>query len=301
MEQELYSPHGGSLVVASPNVAFSPRSSHTLSLGPSSLRTPSPVSAAALSASQLPPGLRIDTRGFGGGKAPGETMASNIPSAVARFDARPRHSMFYMRDDMVYLEVEGCLYRVHKYQLERDSEYFRELFTCFDGTGMAGKSDATAIYLPDVTQPAFDSLLHFIYHGIFDPDEIAVSEWVTLLSISTQLQFVSLRRRAIREVFAHLSNIGAVETVTLAVKYDVPEWLPSAYTDLCKRPHPLDDLEAEALGTRVTARVARAREILREEAFKSFHRKHFNSRIATEFEEQLVARVIEQTFFSSAQ
>ena len=51
--------------------------------------------------------------------------------------------------------------------------------------------------------------------------------------------------------------------MVLAVKHSVDPWLVPAYCDLCERVEPLTDQEAEKLGLVTTARLARARELLR--------------------------------------
>ena len=51
--------------------------------------------------------------------------------------------------------------------------------------------------------------------------------------------------------------------MVLGVKHSVDPWLVPAYCDICERTEPLTDLEAEKLGAVTTARLARARELLR--------------------------------------
>jgi hypothetical protein len=54
-----------------------------------------------------------------------------------------------------------------------------------------------------------------------------------------------------------------VDKVILAEKYSVTEWLRPAYCSICEREEPLTDLEALKLGAVTTARLARARETIR--------------------------------------
>ena len=51
--------------------------------------------------------------------------------------------------------------------------------------------------------------------------------------------------------------------MVLAVRHSVEHWLIPAYCDICERTEPLTDQEAERLGAVTTARLARARELLR--------------------------------------
>lgn len=94
--------------------------------------------------------------------------------------------------------------------------------------------------------------------------------------------------------------MDAVVMIVLAMKYDVPEWLAPAYNMLCRRSYPLNDVEAEQLGSRITARIGRAREVVREEAFRAFQRRRYGMRFTMdpyEIEEQLIARVVQQVFW----
>ena len=64
------------------------------------------------------------------------------------------------------IQVDGCLFRVHRCILERESAYFRKLFAREAGRGL---SDETAIELPQVTIEAFELLLRFLYFGCVPP------------------------------------------------------------------------------------------------------------------------------------
>ncbi len=68
------------------------------------------------------------------------------------------------RDSCYVIEVEGSLYRVHKYLLEHHSDFFRGFLS--DDADAMGHSDDCPIPLPDnVSQQAFDILLGFLYTG----------------------------------------------------------------------------------------------------------------------------------------
>jgi hypothetical protein len=67
-----------------------------------------------------------------------------------------------------------------------------------------------------------------------------------------------IRNRTIRELGN--ANLDPVDKITLAVDYDVPDWLKPAYIDLCRRAEPIREEEAEKLGLGMTVKLARARE-----------------------------------------
>ena len=108
-----------------------------------------------------------------------------------------------------------------------------------------------------------------LIRSVYEPDTVTLEEWIALLATSTRFQFPRIRRWAIREITARFSNLDAVTVIVLATKHDIPQWLAPAYAELCRRPDPLDDSEAEQLGAVICARVGRAREAIRDEMIRA--------------------------------
>lgn len=94
--------------------------------------------------------------------------------------------------------------------------------------------------------------------------KVSLQEWIDLLSISTRFDFERARLRAIAEIGR--SDLDPVDKIVLAGRYDVPEWLVTAYAALCQRAHPLEEQEAEKIGYRKTVLLWRAREAIREQS-----------------------------------
>ena len=90
------------------------------------------------------------------------------------------------------------------------------------------------------------------------------AEWIALLSISSLYDMTKIRRRAIEEITLYVPPIDPVEKIVQAQKFDIPEWLPSAYKDLCRRKNPLEEREAVKIGLSVAVKIARVREAVRE-------------------------------------
>lgn len=158
---------------------------------------------------------------------------------------------------MVTLNVDGCLFRVHRCILERESAYFRKLFAREAGRGL---SDEAAIELPQVTVEAFELLLRFLYFGTHEPAACTMEDWIALLAAATALAFPTLRERALVELEAPAAGLDALERLLLADRFDVARWRGPAYVALCMREHALQEAEAAVLGTKVAALVAQARE-----------------------------------------
>ncbi|KAI0634589.1 hypothetical protein C8Q77DRAFT_1194732 [Trametes polyzona] len=214
--------------------------------------------------------------------SPSEEARSSSPKASFKphqqTSAKPveepavRHTLFYMEDEMITLRVENCLFRVHRYFLERDSTFFKDFFQrTVTGTGM-GKTDDTAIRLQEVSRREFECLLHFLYHGASSAQNDSILNLVLLLSTSSALSFPAARTHAIGALDRASPPLDPVERVFLAEKYDIPAWLRPAYVELCSRAHPLEDAEAEVLGLQTTARLARAREAVLEEKVQEWRR-----------------------------
>ncbi len=120
---------------------------------------------------------------------------------------------------------------------------------------------------------------------------VSLEDWIALLSISTRFVFDKIRDMAILEISSRM--LDPIKKITLANKYNIPQWLSPAYVDLCKRPEPLNDDEAETLGLKTVVRVARAREIVRDKGFvTSSVRSYFpHDKIYTFNERSIVSTV----------
>ncbi|KAJ7676326.1 hypothetical protein B0H14DRAFT_3684752, partial [Mycena olivaceomarginata] len=167
------------------------------------------------------------------------------------------------------------LFKIHRHFLEKESEVFHYMFICPSGpSGPDGFSNERAIPLPGVTAAEFEALLDFFYTEKFQRHQAAMREWIDLLAISTRFDFQRLRECAIhaieqgqwtqgRRMRMRKIDIDPIEQILLAEKHDVPHWLRIAYVAICERSDPLEEWEAEKIGARKTALLARAREAVR--------------------------------------
>ncbi|KAF7320580.1 BTB domain-containing protein [Mycena chlorophos] len=170
-------------------------------------------------------------------------------------------------DGLSYFLVENQIFRVHRHFLVRDSIYFQEIFA--GPLGALGEHEREAIPLDGVGSSEFECLLDFFYTGMYTQSAFALSQWLTLLSISTRLRFDRLRTHAIEAIERDPTPIEPVDKIVLATKYRIPSWLPSAYAALCRRPSALEEWEAEKIGLRSVVLIAKAREVYRERAAAS--------------------------------
>jgi hypothetical protein len=93
---------------------------------------------------------------------------------------------------------------------------------------------------------------------------VALDEWISILSVATHFGFARVRERAAREINSarHQSELDPVQKIVLARKFDILEWLAPCYEALCQRPQGLENDEAEVVGATTTNCVWKAREAL---------------------------------------
>ncbi|KIJ99656.1 hypothetical protein K443DRAFT_679774 [Laccaria amethystina LaAM-08-1] len=86
-----------------------------------------------------------------------------------------------------------------------------------------------------------------------------VPQLFDLLSISTFYDFGLAREYAIRAIEAN-GGLDPIDKIYYANQCDIPEWLFTAYKELCQRSDPLEASEAERIGLTTAILVAKARE-----------------------------------------
>ncbi|TFK32272.1 hypothetical protein BDQ12DRAFT_692754 [Crucibulum laeve] len=251
-------------------------------------------------------------------------------SAIASSSKEPvgqntpaHHGKYYFDDEMSIFLVENTLFKVHRHYLVRESDFFRSLFSCPvpPGEKKEGSSDQCPIPLHGVRASEFETLLDYFYDGLHPDYEDAttplpkkkkgrkateawknvdgsIQQLIDLLSIATRYDFERVRTYAIESIGACRKPLDPVERIGLAERYDIPQWLESAYEDLCVRQEPLKVHEAEHLGLTKSVLVAEAREALRRTTYQL--NPYYTQQIlgtAQQFDPALVSRIVQQVFF----
>ncbi|TFY58451.1 hypothetical protein EVG20_g8146 [Dentipellis fragilis] len=169
-----------------------------------------------------------------------------------------KHARFCFEDANVTFLVEGFLYCVPKYFFRRDSLYFRTLFLDHPDKGA---DLATPIRLDDVKCSEFDALLSILYPMHFHECELkTVEAWTSVLRLSTEWSFPSLRTLAIDRL---LPIASPVDKVVLGRTYGIDAWLQPGFVALCDRPQLPTMDEAIRLGFRDTMLIMAVRESMR--------------------------------------
>jgi hypothetical protein len=169
---------------------------------------------------------------------------------------------FYFEDSQVVLQVDGQTYKIHRYFLTRESEFFKDLFSLpppGDSASVEG-SDDNPIRVPETPTMEFENLLRFFYFGMHDDYVPSLADWIAMLSISTRLIFEKVRERAIKEITARLDQVDPFELIGLAVKYDVEQWLKPAYRRIVTRSNLITHQEALKVPFPMAVMLMRSRE-----------------------------------------
>lgn len=179
------------------------------------------------------------------------------------------------------------LYKVHRYFLIRESAFFKDMFSLPQGQSeqAEGLSDKIPITLSGATQEEIGDLFQYLYFGYtpissfngmctdsltYYPPVLSMlndylpntDTWTRLLMISTRLEFDGIRRHAIAKLSVDWRYpITPIHKLSLALKYDVEEWLEPAYADIVAGKESLSFKEAGQLPWDIAAMLFRSREI----------------------------------------
>lgn len=78
-------------------------------------------------------------------------------------------------------------------------------------------------------------------HNDYKP---TISDWISMLSISTRLIFPKVRENAIKELTLRQEKVDPFDLIGLAVKYDVQQWLKPTYYRIAKKTELITHAEA---------------------------------------------------------
>jgi len=172
--------------------------------------------------------------------------SENIPVASPL-----KHSRYYFDDGNVTLSVEGTLYKIHWYLLERYSSPISSMFSAPHDS-----PDDAPIVLA-VAAKDFDSFVSILYPvdcGVFTA---TVDEWTSILVLAVQWNFQSIRTLAINRLSAVTTP---VDKIVLGRGHDIFEWLENAYATVCWRDEPLTIEEGKRLGVEDVIKIAAVRQ-----------------------------------------
>jgi hypothetical protein len=189
--------------------------------------------------------------------------------------------------------VENRLFKVHRRFFIQESEVFRDMFSVPSegGTEVEGMSDEQPILLPGITVKEFELLLQHFYtmsvqllfkrflltFNVFlrhrpkpvDRKNLTTDhqqnqeEILALLSILDRFAFDNVFGLMVQQLAP--TEIPITQRIRLGDKYDLDEWLFSAYEELLDREGALNVDELDALGSDRVIRFIRSKESMHQE------------------------------------
>ncbi|KAF8586644.1 hypothetical protein K439DRAFT_1340407 [Ramaria rubella] len=175
-----------------------------------------------------------------------------------------RHSSYYFRDGVIFL-VEGFLFKIPRYQLERNSPFFEGMFSLPNGPEDSdGLTDEKPIHIPQVLSIDFERLLALLYPLTLDyatyTDTWKRDEWLSILNLASMWEITRARELAIEELEKCLSPF---EKIIFGRKYDHVFWVQKGFTHLCLREEYLTSAEANQMSKEDIRNYGKVREVIR--------------------------------------
>ncbi|KAH8996885.1 hypothetical protein EDB92DRAFT_1539674 [Lactarius akahatsu] len=243
--------------------AMSPKMSPVLSSAASIVSFDSTFSDTYPSHLQMSPTASeapgLPSAGFGVQHLPGfpEEGKTSRSGHTTPGDSFIQHDVYFFNDGNVTFLIDGTLYCVHRYFFSRDSVYFSTRFAQLSIRDH--EALPTIISLGDIERNDFEALLSVLYPVNFEAHELTYEQWKSVLRLSTQWGFTSLRKLALNSIKPPTSY----DKLVLARTYSVDHWVLPALTALCERTLPLSLNEARQMNMEDVILVARVREEIR--------------------------------------
>ncbi|KAK0223748.1 hypothetical protein IW262DRAFT_852171 [Armillaria fumosa] len=189
------------------------------------------------------------------------------PSFGAEGPPTSRNRKFYFDDDMTIFIVENELFRVHRYFLTRESEFFRTMLSCPPGSeGPEGMSDDNPIPIgAGATREEFECVLDYVFNqrGYHVSPHQTNQYWINILTFCNRFDLDNVRDVAMSHLESYPSS-HPIDAIAIAERLDMREWLLPAIKTLCQRAEPLTLSEGNKVGMEKALLIARAREAVRD-------------------------------------
>jgi len=165
-----------------------------------------------------------------------------------------RHHTFYFDDGNVILNVQGVLFKIHKYFLIKYSPVFEDLFRMKSPLSQPeGLSDQSPITLRGDDPVDFCRLFRLFYHD--DPGNavcLNAEQWVSILILAHKYEMTLLLNTAVLKLQVANPRLDPVKQIKIARKYFRDELINEPFKTLVARENvlsreeiaqmPLDDL-----------------------------------------------------------
>ncbi|KAL7013278.1 hypothetical protein ACKWTF_015314 [Chironomus riparius] len=116
-------------------------------------------------------------------------------------------------------------FMVHKFLLAARCPTLAETFS--------KNPDADSLKLIDITEEMFEKILKFLYTDEL-PDEAGMN-YVQLFGAAGRLQIIELKNFAVEKILENISNLNALELLTMANRYKHDELIQAAFKEVKKK------------------------------------------------------------------
>ncbi|KAJ3537546.1 hypothetical protein NMY22_g5545 [Coprinellus aureogranulatus] len=184
------------------------------------------------------------------------------------------------KDEVYYWDtarflVEGCIFKLPKYQFIVGSEYFanaylQDIVRCptpeldpeYDWDSMDVTEAPTlktstmgAVVLEGVKASEFRTFLKLLFPTLSNTTTITLtkSEWLTILNLSTRWHFPEFRKLAIAHLNPAMSE--AIEMITVGRREYIPKWVLQGYAQLVVKKGAITEEESELIGHRTAVKL----------------------------------------------
>ncbi|KAH9006313.1 hypothetical protein EDB86DRAFT_711451 [Lactarius hatsudake] len=180
-------------------------------------------------------------------------------------DHRPavRHELYFFPDGDTIIRVEDSVFRIHRFFLTRESNYFWSMFlTTVPCYVPPGSSESNPVVLIGATSEAFADLLWVFYNREYSIYSATFEKWKRILALARKLGFFRVERLCVQELQKLV--IPPVEKIQFYQSFNLnPDLLRSSYVALTIRAEPLELEEGKKLGDSTSLKITRARELAR--------------------------------------
>ncbi|KAH9072804.1 hypothetical protein EDB83DRAFT_131732 [Lactarius deliciosus] len=174
-----------------------------------------------------------------------------------------RHELYFFPDGDTIIRVEDSVFRMHRFFLTRESNYFWSMFlTTVPCHVHPGSSESNPVVLSGATSEAFADLLWVFYNREYSIYSATFEKWTRILGLARKWGFFRVERLCVQELQKLV--IPPVEKIQIYQYFNLsPDLLRGSYVALTIRAEPLELEEGKKLGDSTSLKITRARELAR--------------------------------------
>jgi len=159
----------------------------------------------------------------------------------------------------IYFLVEGCLFQSYR-QLFEVSPVFREMFSLpiREGEQPDGCLKSQPLRLDGIKRADFKPFVELINPTPSADVNFTISEWTSILKLSTMWDFTGIRQLTIKHMFK--VQLTTPQRIDLARQYHIKEWFLPALNWYARQANPVTEQDVAVLGWDYILRILQARD-----------------------------------------